>query len=196
MSETASSTRAVLRSRPVFISLGVGLVVVLIWMMAFFLPQGKDLTKYQAQQQQLQTQQSQLEVQLAQLRATSKATPRLLALQAQYTDLVPPTADIYNYINLMSSTAAASGVHLVSITPSGTGTPVPGTSLQAIPVSLVTTGSYDSTLGFIKAVYNLPRLTVINSMTIAGGGPGTNRSTSLNETFSLTIYTSLKPATP
>ncbi|HUZ11136.1 MAG TPA: type 4a pilus biogenesis protein PilO [Acidimicrobiales bacterium] len=196
MSETSSSTAAVVKSRPVLIALGVGLVVLLIWLLAFFLPQGKDLSKYHAQQQQLQTQQSQLEVQLAQLRATSKATPRLLALQAQYTNLVPPTADIYNYINLMSSTAAASGMHLVSITPSSTGTPVPGTSLQAIPVSLVTTGSYDSTLGFIKAVYALPRLTVVNSMSLTGGGPGTNRSTSLNESFSLTIYTTFKPATP
>ena len=193
MSETSSSTLAVVRTRPVLISLAVGLVVLLIWALAFFLPQGKDLSKYRAQQQQLQTQQASLQAQLAQLRATSKATPKLLALQAEYTDLVPPTADIYNYINLMSSTAAANGMHLVSITPSSAGTPVPGTSLLQIPVSLVTSGSYDSTLGFIKAVYALPRLTVIDSMSLTGGGPGTNRSTSLNESFSLTIYTTSKP---
>jgi Tfp pilus assembly protein PilO len=196
MMKISSNTTAVLRSRSVLVGVGVGLVVLLIWLVAFFLPQGKDLSKYQTQQRQLQAQQSQLELQLAQLRATSKATPKLLALDAQYTGLIPPTDDIYNYIKQMSSTVMASGEHLVSITPSNVGSPVPGTSLYAIPIALNTMGTYDSTLALIKAIYGMPRLTVINSMSISGGGPLTNRGTTLTENFALTIYTTAKPATP
>jgi Tfp pilus assembly protein PilO len=188
----SSSIVAVLKNRTVMIALVAGLFVVLIWFVAFFSPQGKDLTKYKAQESQLQTQQAALQAQLTQLRATSNAAPQLEALQSAYVNLIPTTADIYNYINLMSTTATSAGVHLVSITPSSAGTPVAGTSLQAIPISLITTGTYDTTLAFIKSIYSLPRLTVINSMTLAGGGPGTNRGTSLSETYSLTIYTTAK----
>ena len=133
---------------------------------------------------------------MAQLRATSRAVPKLLALQSQLNGLIPPTPDVFNYITLMSNTVSAAGVHLVSITPTTSGIPVTGTNLQGIPITLSTTGTYDSTLGFIKAIYALPRLTVINTMSISGGGPTTNRSTTLTESFSLTIYTSEKPTTP
>jgi Tfp pilus assembly protein PilO len=192
----SASTLAVLRNRQVVLSMVAAVVLVLIWALAFFLPQGRTLSKYQTQEQQLQSEQSQLQVKLAQLRATSRATPKLLALQTRYSSLVPATSDIYNYITLMSSTAGANAIHLVSITPGSTPSPVAGTSLQAIPVSIVTAGTYDNTLGFIKAIYAMPRLTVINSISLTGGGPGTNRGTVLSETFSLTIYTTGKPATP
>ena len=188
----SSNTVAVLKNRTVMIAIAAGLLIVLIWFLAFFSPQGKDLTKYKAQETQLQVQQSALEAQLAQLRATSKAAPQLEALQTQYANLIPPTADIYNYINIMSGTAATAGVHLVSITPASAGSVVPGTGLQAIPISVVTQGTYDATLSFIKSIYALPRLTVINAMTLSGGGPGTNRSTVLAETYSMTIYTTAK----
>jgi len=191
-----TTLRELLKDRRVVLAATGALVIVLVWLLAFFLPQGKQLSKYRAQEQQLQTQQSALEAQLAQLQATSKAVPKLLSMQAQLNGLIPSTPDIYNYITQMSDTAAATGVHLVSITPSTIGTPVTGTQLQSIPVTVATTGTYDNTLGFIKAVYGMPRLTVINSMTIAGGGPGTNRSTILNEGFTMTIYTSAKPTTP
>jgi Tfp pilus assembly protein PilO len=117
-------------------------------------------------------------------------------MQATLSGLIPTTPDFYDYITLMSNTTAAAGVHLVSITPSTSGTPITGTDLEAIPVILSTSGTYDSTLGLIKAIYALPRLTTINSMAITGGGPGTNRSTLLDETFSLTIYSSARPTNP
>jgi Tfp pilus assembly protein PilO len=190
VSRATSPVSTLLKDRRVIIACGSALVLALVWLIGFFLPQGKDLSKYQAQQEQLGSQQSSLEAQLTQLRATSKAVPQLLSLQSQLDGLIPPTADIYNYITLMSNTASATGVRLVSITPTTTGAEVTGTDLQAIPISLSTSGSYDDTLGFVKALYALPRLTVINSIAITGGGPGTNRSSSLNESYSLTIYTS------
>ncbi len=186
----------VLKNRRVLLAIGVAVVLALVWLVAFFLPQGKELSKYQSQQQQLETQQSSLEARLVQLRATSKAVPKLLALQSQFNGLIPSSPDVYNYLTLMSNTASAAGVHLVSITPATSGTPVAGTNLFAIPVTLNTTGTYDSTLGFIKAIYALPRLTVIDSVSISGGGPPTNRSSSLSESFALTIYTTAKPTTP
>ena len=54
------------------------------------------------------------------------------------------------------------------------------------------TGPYDNLLTFIKDIYGLPRLTQINALTISGGGPNTSRSTVLNMTATLTIFTTAK----
>jgi hypothetical protein len=40
----------------------------------------------------------------------------------------------------------------------------------------------------MKALYALPRLTVISSVEIAGGGTSTNRSTPLDGTFQVAIF--------
>jgi Tfp pilus assembly protein PilO len=196
MSQTLSTLRGLLKNRRIVLTIGAAAVIVLVWLIAFYAPQGKNLSKYQTQRQQLQQQQAGLEAQLVQLRATSRAVPKLVALQSQLEGLIPPTPDIYNYITLMSNTATASGIQLVSLTPTNTPAPVAGTDLQSIAVTLTANGTYDDTLGFMKAIYALPRLTVINSVTISGGGPTTNRGTVLDDTFSLTIYTTAKPTTP
>jgi hypothetical protein len=56
----SASTLAVLRNRQVVLSMVAAVVLVLIWALAFFLPQGRTLSKYQTQEQQLQWEQSQL----------------------------------------------------------------------------------------------------------------------------------------
>jgi Tfp pilus assembly protein PilO len=186
-------TKELLKKRSVLLSIVIGVVIILVWTLAFFLPQGKQLSKYNTQAAKLQGTQAVLETRLAQLKATSAATPKLLLLKAKYAALVPPTPDVFNYFTLISNTAKASHVTLVSITPGVGGTLIPGTNLYGIGFTLNTTGSYDDTLYFIKAIYNLPRLTVINSMSLSGGGAKTTRSAPLTEAFSLTIFSTGKP---
>jgi hypothetical protein len=66
-----------LRSPVVLIGLVGALVVVLIWLFAFFLPQGKKLNTLNTQEQALQVKQAGLEAQVAALQKTSEATPQL-----------------------------------------------------------------------------------------------------------------------
>jgi Tfp pilus assembly protein PilO len=187
-------TRA-LRSPRVLISLVVALVVVLVWLFAFFLPQGKKLNTLNTQEMQLQVKQAALQAQLAALERTAVATPQLLALQAQFAVAVPPLPNTYTYISTMVATTKAAGTKLVSITTGSPGAPVSG--ISPIQVSLSTTGTYDQTLTLIHLLNTLPRLTIINAVNLLGGGPNTTRSTTLNESFSLTIFTSngSKPTT-
>jgi Tfp pilus assembly protein PilO len=191
---SSSSTVKVLRTKPVMITAGVGLVLIIVWLVAFFVPQGSQLGKYDSRITSLSAQQAQLEAKVAELKLTSKATPQLVALKKDYAELVPSTADVFNYFTLVSDTANKSHITVLSISPGSGLTPITGTSLSAITFTLNTTGTYDDTLYFIKAIYALPRLTVINSMTLGGGGPKTSRSSVLNETFGLTIFTSSQPA--
>jgi Tfp pilus assembly protein PilO len=186
---TSSSAITVLRNRTVMVSLIGCFTILVIWLFAFFIPQGSTLAKYTSQNQQLTAEQSQLEARVALLRATSKATPQLLQLESKYTKLIPPTADFYHYVTLITDTATANGVDLQSITPGTTGAPIAGTNLAGIPITLTTKATYDQTLSFIKAINNLSRLTVINGITLTGGGQKSSRSTVLQETINITIFT-------
>jgi Tfp pilus assembly protein PilO len=189
MSATTSSAISTLRNRTVMVAALGTFAVLLVWLFAFFIPQGSTLSKYSAQNQQLSADQAQLQARVALLRATSRATPQLLKLESKYAGLIPSTSDFYHYVTLITNTATSQGVDLLSITPGTTGTPIAGTDLSGIPITLTTKATYDQTLGFIKAVNNLSRLTVINGMSLVGGGQNTSRGTVMQETFNITIFT-------
>lgn len=187
-----------LRSKPVLITIVVALVVMLIWLVAFFLPQGSKASKLNAQVQKLNQQVSQQNAKLTLLRKTSKATPQLLAMLAQYQGYVPSQPDVLSgpspFIDLIDATATKTGIKLSSISP-GSVTAIPGLAFAGIPVTVSVQGTYDSLLSFIKAMYALPRLTSINTISVTGGGPNTNRSTSLAASLDMQIYTTAKPTT-
>jgi Tfp pilus assembly protein PilO len=175
---------AVMRQRKVLIGLVVGLFVLLIWLVAVFTPEGHKLAAVNSQTQAAQTQQTTLQDRLARLKTYSKESAEFEALSQRLTAAVPVTSDVYDYITALSNAAAATGVDVSSVSPSS---PVTGGNVAVVPVSLSVSGSYDQTLAFIKALYALPRLTIITQVSLTGGGNGTARSTGLTSEFSLDI---------
>jgi len=171
----------------VLITIGVTVVVVLVWLFAFFLPQGKKISKLDTQEQALSAQQAQLNARVAELQKTSAAQPELVALQAQFNQLVPTSPDLYPYLLSLYNAVGTSGLKLVSIGVQQS-PPIPSATYTAIPITLSTTGTYDQTLSMIKIINNLPRLTVISALNLTGGGPGSTRSTPLQQSFTLAIY--------
>ncbi len=168
----------------------VTLAVLLLWVVAFFEPQSHKLGGIRSKVQQAQLEQAQLQAQLARLRAYSHNASALQALQQRLNAALPPTSDIYDYVTAISNAASATGVKVQSLSP-GAGSSSGGVTI--IPVTVTTTGTYDQMLSFIKALYALPRLTIISSIGITGGGTGTNRATALDENFSLEILTTGAP---
>ncbi len=185
----------VLRNRTVLIGIAVGLVVLLIWLVAFFLPQGSKLSKLNTHNAALQTQVAEGNAKVATLRREALSTPTLQAMAKQLSASVPNTADIFNYITALQNAATAAGVTVTTLTPNQPATST-GQAFATIAVQMDVTGTYDGILNLIKGLYALPRLTTINSIAISGGGLGANRSTPLAATFTLTAYTSAKPTTP
>jgi Tfp pilus assembly protein PilO len=175
---------AALRQRKVLIAAAVGLVVLLIWLVAVFVPEGHKLAAVNAQTQQAQTQQSALQDRLARLKAYSKQSAEFEALSQRLTAAVPATSDVYDYITAISNAAAATGMQVSSVDPS---LPTTDGNVAVVPVTVGAMGSYDQTLAFIKALYALPRLTIITQVSISGGGNGTGRSTGLTDQFALDI---------
>lgn len=188
MSEQTNSL-GVLRNRTVLIGIVVALVIVVIWLVAFFLPQGSKLSKLNGQEQTVQNQVTAGNAKVAALKREALHTPALEAMSKQLNAAVPSTADIFNYITALQNVATAAGVTVTTLSPSQ---PVPGTAqhFATVAVQMTVTGTYDATLALIKGLYALPRLTSIGAVSISGGGPTTNRSTSLTTNLSLTAYTS------
>lgn len=186
MSDRQALLKQATHSRTVVIAAIVALVVALVWVLAFFEPQGHKLTNLHLSEEEAQSEQLQLEAQLNRLRADSKQSPQLEALSQKLDAAVPADTGIYEYLGTtLPDTAQAAGVGILSISPSST---ITSGSVAITPISLSTKGTYDQTLAFIKALYSLPRLTVVTSLNLSGGGPGTNRGTVLQETINLDIF--------
>jgi Tfp pilus assembly protein PilO len=174
-----------LRQRKVVLSVIVALVVLLIWFVAVFSREGHKLAAVNTSVQQAQSEQSSLLAHLALLKLYSKESATFEQLSDRLSAAVPSTIDIYDYITAISNAASSTGVAVQSVNPS---TAVSAGSVGVIPVAVAVKGSYDQTLAFIKALYALPRLTVITQITISGGGTSTSRSTPLSDQFSLDIF--------
>ncbi|MHB8220923.1 MAG: type IV pilus inner membrane component PilO [Acidimicrobiales bacterium] len=186
----------VLRRTPVLVGIVVTLVVVLIWLFAFFLPQGSKISKLNAQVQTLQQKVTQGNAKIAVLKKDSQTEPKLAAQLAKLKQYVPATPGVYNYITTITATVKASGAKLTTISPSPEAPAPSAGAFYDIPVQLSVTGTYDQILKLVTEIYSLPRLTVIPTMQISGGGVGTNRSTNLVASMHLETFTTYKPAGP
>jgi Tfp pilus assembly protein PilO len=192
---TRSSTVAALKRPPVIISIVIAAVVVILWLFAFFLPQGRKLSTLDSKRQALTDEVAAGNAKVVRLRHTFEHAGQLEAEHAKMEALVPSTPDLFkstaNYTSLLSSTVAGAHMNLTSVTtqsPAAT-----SKALTSIPVTLDVTGSYDQLLTLITDIYAMPRLTEISSVSIKGGGPGTNRFSTLQVILSLETFTTAKP---
>lgn len=181
----ATDRLGALKNRTMMLVIGGALVLLLIWFVAYFSPSGKQLGTINSQAQAAETQQSQLNLQLARLKAYSKQAGALVQLSDRLGSALPATTDIYNYITELSNAGSATGIKILSVSP---GSAAASGKISVASVGLTTSGTYDQTLAFIKALYALPRLTIITSLDISGGGSNTSRSSTLQCTLQLDIF--------
>ena len=201
MSAATSNTVAALKRPPVIIAISAVLLVLVIWLLAFFLPQGHKLSTLDAKQQTLQQLVDAGNAKVAHLKHTFQHVGQFEAKQTKFETYVPSTPDLFkttaNYTSSLSATVAASGMTLTSVSPSTsrTSSSSSASSLTSIPVVLTVTGTYDNLLTLITNIYSMPRLTLINGVGVKNGGPGTNRSTPLQVTLDLDIFATAKAPT-
>jgi type IV pilus assembly protein PilO len=164
-------------------------VVVLVWLFVFFEPQSHKLASLDSEKVSLQQTLVQEQARLQQVRQESHHVGQIQAIDAKLKGYVPSSEELYTYIQALSGAGHQAGVTISSLQPSPP-EPASGTSYTAIPISAQVKGTYDQLVAFLHDIYNLPRLTDINSLTISGGGPGTSRSSALSATIDLVIFSS------
>lgn len=181
--------------KPIVLIGALALVVVLIvWLLAFFEPESHKLSSLDSQKASLQQDVLLDNAHLQRVRAESHHVGQIQAIDSKLKGYVPANEDLYTYIQTLSKAGNQTGVTITSLQPSALQA-ASGTSYMAIPITADIRGTYDHLVAFLKAIYDLPRLTDVNSVTIDGGGPGTNRATDLSATLNLAIFTSQKAGT-
>lgn len=189
---SATRIRVKISGRSVLVALGA-VAVLVAWILAFYLPQTHKLTALNTQRATLQSTVTTDEAHLERVKTEAQHVTQIRAMYNEFEGYVPSTESLYPYIHTISSAAKATGVTITSLSP-GTLSTATGTAYSAIPITASVRGTYDHLLAFIKRLYDLPRLTDVNSFSISGGGPRTSRSTVLSATFELAIFTSQRPS--
>lgn len=177
------------------------------WYALLIRPQNTRLSNMESQATTLQAEQAELQARLAALKKAELSQPQRLATLNQLTSAIPPSTDIADFINQVNALADSTGVQLHTLSPSQ---PVAATTgpYSAIKVSLSLSGSYPSTISFLDGLYSLPRLVVVDTLSIVSGGgsgsssgpssqvtvPGSTSSTSgLQTSMALRIFTTQAP---
>jgi Tfp pilus assembly protein PilO len=186
------SSRISITRRSALVGLAV-VAVVVAWLLVFYLPQMRRLTALGAQRAALQSSVAADEARLRKLQSEAQHVAQIRAMHDRFDAYAPKTQKLYTYIRTISGAAKKAGVSITSLQP-GPLVAVNGTAYSAIPITAGVKGSYDHLLAFVKNLYDLPRLTDLNALSVTGGGPGTNRSTILTISLQLAIFTSEKPA--
>lgn len=187
MNRPSPEVLQMLRQRKVLLPALGALLIALIWVIAVFDPQGHKLASVNASVQTAQNQQYALQARLDRLKIYSKESAQFEALASRLSTAVPSSTGVYDYITALSNAASSAGLNIESIAPAPA---VASGNVAAIPVTVSATGTYSQTLAFIEDLYALPRLTVIDQLSITGGGAGTSRSTTLTDEFNLDIFAS------
>lgn len=181
-----------LRRPLVLLPIGGAILLVIIWLAVFYLPQGSKLSKYDAQESSLRATQLALNERLQSLKKLSNSD--LCHLYAQYATAAPSSLENTTYLRQINLLVEQSGLHLISISTGSQSGATSAGSLSAVPYSLNVSGPYDDQLKLMQEIYSQPRLTTISSVTLSGGGPATNRSTPLQASYSLMVYDTASPA--
>ncbi|MDA8314806.1 MAG: type 4a pilus biogenesis protein PilO [Actinomycetota bacterium] len=189
---SAASSRIRITRRSALVGLVV-VVVVVAWLFAFYFPQTRKLAALGSQRTALQSTVAADEARLAQLQNEAQHVTQIKAMYDRLHGYAPRTGQLYTYIRTISGAAKSAGVTITSLQPSPIEA-VSGTTYSAIPITAAIKGPYDRLLAFVKDLYDLPRLTDVNALSVTGGGPGTSRSTILTVSLQLAIFTSEKPA--
>lgn len=200
-----SGTAAALKGRSALATIGIVVLIFIVWLFFFFHYSSK-LTTYKNQQSTLQSQISQETAKLQTLKrtvpTTSKLTARLNTLKSY---IASKPGFIFTYNLALITVVKASKVHFVQVTysPAVSSKTTSSASVAtsstfvyyALPVSLEVTGTYDNMLLLVKNIYAMHDLTTISGLQFNGGGPGTHRGTTLTLSLTMDTYTTVPPIT-
>lgn len=160
----------------------VGVVVILAgWFLMVFRPNQQTISDLRDEIEATQEEIVALEAQLLRLQALRDRAPELREEAARFSLALPTSPRVPDFILQVQEAADQARVDFLTITPS---LPAPfqgGTSgLQAVGVSISTTGSYFTLQDFIHRLERLDRAVRVNSFSLSAPGQDGTMQTSLS----------------
>jgi Tfp pilus assembly protein PilO len=169
---------------------GIGTVVVLVLVLLFLvLPKMGEVSDAQDALDQARSEQQTLESRRLALQDAQDRAPEARATIAEVERLIPPLADEPGLLLLLNNAASASGLDVISFSPSP-GTFDEATGLSVINVALSGTGTYFDVTEFMYRIETLPRAAKVSTISLApGGGEGSTSTSALSFSGTLSLYT-------
>ena len=168
---------------------GAALAVVVLWYFLLWSPQTTKLSQARTRRDTAVQQTQQLQVQLQRLKASQQNEAAKLAELEKLTSAIPDRANLAQFILDTNSAAAQSGVTFLSIAPTqpagaaaatggagaaGATAGAAAAKAAEIHLSLTVTGGYFQVLDFMNRLDKLPRLVVIDNLTVSPQGAAAN----------------------
>jgi hypothetical protein len=169
---------------------GSVLVIALIALAAWIVPEGHKVSSANANKITLLGQESGLQAEISSLAHESKSQPQNCSTLREDLTLVPgtPTVDLFLHQISQHATNSGTATPSVGITSSGTaGSTASVAGAQTVGISLEVSGTYGQVLSFLNGldnVHSLQRLYAVSSVNLTGGTAG---GTSSATTYTLQL---------
>jgi Tfp pilus assembly protein PilO len=192
-------TLSSVRPRLVAIGTVAAVLVALVWYLLLWSPRSAAYNKAHSEVTESEAAIQSLQAQIQQLQAQAKGgSGASNARQTVEAAAIPPEANLAQLIDQINTAANSSGVTFISITPSQPAAPTASSGgASVINVGINTSGGYYQIVDFINRLDSLPRLMVVNGVTMAAGsgtgGSGPSGS-QLAVTLSTEVFTTASPA--
>jgi type IV pilus assembly protein PilO len=182
--------------RTVLIAFGAAALLLVMWFLLLWGPQGGRLSDANDRQVAAETQNSTLELRLARLRAAQERAPELMADLEELRRAVPDEPDLAQFILDANDAASEAGVEFLSIAP---GVPEQSDSLlpPTIALNISVTGGYFEVIDYLDRLSDLPRIVVVDDLTLtpSEGETGLELSVSLTARMFATAAPQVTPPT-
>jgi Tfp pilus assembly protein PilO len=168
-------------NRRLLIPIGIGVVVVILWYVALWSPQSSALSAARKRKNDAVQQQATLRDQLTRLQQARRDQPLKQSQLETLRVAIPDDPNLAQFILDANDAASKAGIDFLSITPTpptaagaattpttvagggaatGAATPVP------IRIAMTATGGYFQVLDFMNRLNSLPRVVVIDGLTL------------------------------
>lgn len=165
--------------RAIVIGVAAALLLLLLWWFLLWSPQRNDISEAKERRETAEQQVSQLRVTLSRLQELSR-TEALKRSQIEALRVaVPDQPNLGLFILDLNEAADRAGIDFLSVTPSppsGGGGPQAPASIN---LSISITGGYFQVLDFVNRLTDLPRIVVIDNLSLTGG-EGTTLTVSIS----------------
>lgn len=156
-------------SRRVFvIAVAAAALLLGLWFLLLWGPQGGRLEDARDREAAAEAQNQALELRLGRLRAAQEQAPQLVASLDRLRRAVPDDPRLAEFILDANDAASETGVEFLSISP-GAPSAADGALPPVITLDISVSGEYFSVLGYLDRLEDLPRLVVVDAITLTPG---------------------------
>lgn len=166
---------------------GVGLLLVVVWYLLLWSPQGHKLAAARQAHAAADAKISQLHTQISGLQALEREIPADKLKLAQYTSAVPNSPQLAEALHQIQAVASSAGVTMSAISPSSNPTTGAASSAQAassvpaLAFTISASGSYQQLMTYLSSLDQMPRTLMVRSLSLTGGsGPNQSLSASIS----------------